>query len=136
MIRWAHKIGAGLYLLWGLLHLKAAWEVYLLEEGVPTDWALAHGRLLQSAWNLAFLALFAIVVALTLNWKNDRVGYWLNLAVVSVTDIGFVVFILGPGLIPLFPGIAGPVLWVLAVLCTTIGYRLAASESTGRRSLY
>ncbi|MFQ5992597.1 MAG: hypothetical protein ACE5NA_09200 [Nitrospiraceae bacterium] len=136
MIRWAHKVGAGLYVLWGLLHLMASWKVYLLAEEVPTDLALAHGRLLQSAWNLAFLALFAIVVALTLNWKNDRVGYWLNLAVVSGTDIGFVVFILGPGLIPLFPGIAGPVLWILAALCTTIGYRLAASESSGRRSVY
>ncbi len=135
MIRWAHKIGAGLYVLWGLLHLKAAWGVYLLAEGVPTDWALAHGRLLQSAWNLAFLALFAIVVALTLNWKNDRVGYWLNLAVVSVTDIGFVVFILGPGLIPIFPGIAGPLVWILALVFSTIGYRLAARESAGRRSL-
>jgi len=96
---------------------------------VPTEFALAQGRIFQDAWNLAFLGLFAIVIAFTLNWKNDAVGYWLNLAVVSVTDIGFLLFIVGPGLIPLFPGIAGPVVWILALTFSTVGFRLTASGS-------
>ncbi len=129
MIKEAHKIGAGLYVIWGLLHLKASYDVSILAGMVPTEFALAQGRVFQDAWNLAFLGLFAIVIAFTLNWKNNAVGYWLNLAVVSVTDIGFLLFIVGPGLIPLFPGIAGPVVWILALTFSTVGFRLAASGS-------
>lgn len=129
MIKEAHKIGAGLYVIWGLLHLKAAYDVSILAGMIPTEFALAQGRVFQDAWNLAFLGLFAIVIALTLNWKNDAVGYWLNLAVVSVTDIGFLLFIVGPGLIPLFPGVAGPVVWILALIFSTVGFRLTVSGS-------
>jgi len=129
VIKEAHKIGAGLYVIWGLLHLKASYDVSIVAGMVPTEFALAQGRIFQDAWNLAFLGLFAIVIALTLNWKNDAVGYWLNLAVVSVTDIGFLLFIVGPGLIPLFPGIAGPVVWILALTFSTVGFRLTASGS-------
>ena len=135
MIERAHKIGAGLYVIWGLLHLKAAWDVSALAGTLPTEFALAKGRVFLDAWSLAFLGLFAIVIALTLNWKNHRLGYWLNLAVVSMTDIGFLLFIVGPGLIPLFPGIAGPVVWILALIFSTVGFRLSASGSTGSRSI-
>ena len=126
MIKEAHKIGAGLYVIWGLLHLKAAYDVSVLAGMIPTEFALAQGRVFQDAWNLAFLGLFAIVIALTLNWKNNALGYWLNLAVVSITDIGFLLFLVGPGLIPFFPGIAGPVVWILALTFSTVGFRLAA----------
>ena len=37
---------------------------------------------------------------------------------------------IGQGLIPLFPEIAGLVVWVLALTFSTVGFRLAAREST------
>jgi len=61
------------------------------------------------------------VVGIFLNWKNSRLGYWLNLIVVSAGDIGFVVFVLVPGYIPFMPGAIGPILWVLAVIFSTVG---------------
>ncbi len=113
------KLGSITYLLWGILHIEAARRVYVL--GQSLDAGMLQGRIFQGAWNLLFFAIFGIVVAIVLNWKNSRLGYWLNLVVVSVGDIGFIVFLLVPGYVPFMPGAVGPILWVLAVLLSTLG---------------
>ena len=113
------KLGAVTYVLWGLLHIQAARLVYML--GQTLEPGMVQGRIYQGAWNLLFFALFGIVVAILLNWKNSRLGYWLNLVVVSAADIGFIVAILMPGYVPLFPGGIGPLLWVLALVFSTLG---------------
>ena len=112
-----YQIGAVFYVLWGLLHLFAALQVYKL--GMKLEPGMVRGRIYQSAWNLAYFAVFVTVVAVVYNWKNDPLGYWLNLVTTSVTDIGFIYFILVPGYLPLRPGILGPVLWVLAIIFST-----------------
>ena len=113
------KLGAITYLLWGILHIEAARKVYAL--GQTLDAGMVQGRIYQGAWTLLFFALFGIVVGLLLNWRNSRLGYWLNLSVVSATDIGFIVFVLVPGYLPFMPGALGPILWLLAVVFSTIG---------------
>ncbi len=113
------KIGTVMYFIWGLLHLKAAFSVYQL--GTSMDVGMAQARVFQDAWSLLFFALVGMVVAIKFNWQNDRLGYWINLTTVSVTDIGFIAFVLIPNHIPIFPGILGPVFWVLGVLFSTIG---------------
>jgi len=45
------------------------------------------------------------------------------LLIASIADIGFIIFVLLPGHIDLFPGISGSVFWVFAVLFSTIGIR-------------
>ena len=114
-----HQTGAIFYILWGVLHLFAAFQVYKLAS--KQEAGMVQGRIYQSAWNLAFFAIFVIVVAIVYNWKNSTLGYWLNLLAASVTDIGFIVYILIPGYLPLRPGILGPVLWVLATIFSTLG---------------
>ena len=114
-----HRIGAILYAIWGLLHVFAAVQVYKLGSSIEPG--MVQGRIFQDSWNLMFFAMSAIVVAVIFNWKNSRLGYWLNLAIVSVGDVGFIVTILLPGYLPLIPGIVGPVLWVLAVVFSTLG---------------
>ncbi len=116
-----YRAGAISYVIWGLLHLEAARNVYAL--GSTLELGMVQGRVYQDAWNLVYFAVFAIVIAVTLNWKNSRWGYWLNLVTVSVTDIGFIVAILAPGYLPLFPGAVGPVFWVAGAVLTTIGLR-------------
>ena len=115
------RIGAVLYLLWGLLHIVAAFKVYSL--GQTLEQGMLQGRIFQGAWNLLFFAVFGIVVAVLYNWKNNQMGYWLNLIVVSVTDVGFIITILLPGYLPVFPGAIGPMLWLLALVFTTVGIR-------------
>ena len=114
-----HRIGAALYLLWGIVHLGAAVETYRLAAAL--EFGPAQGKVFQDAWFLLFFAALAAVVAVTLNWKNSATGYWINLVGVSIADIGFIVFMLIPGHTPILPGILGPVLWVLALGFSTLG---------------
>jgi len=113
------KLGAGSYIIWGLLHIAAAFEQSTLARSVERG--LIQGKLNQGAWDLLFFALFAIAVAIKYNWKNDLLGYWLNLIIVSAADIGFIIFVLMPGHVSWFPGILGPVFWVAGLVFTTLG---------------
>ncbi|MCZ6512443.1 MAG: hypothetical protein O6857_00790 [Nitrospinae bacterium] len=129
MKTFAHKIGAVMYFVWGLLHLKAAYSVYQL--GTSLEAGMIQGRIFQGAWNLLFFALVGITVAVVFNWHNSRLGYWINLTTVSVTDIGFIAFVLAPGYLPIFPGILGPVFWLLGAVFSTIGlFALAKNTQT------
>ena len=120
------KIGAVLYVLWGLLHLQAARMVYAL--GDTLEPGAVQARVSQDAFSLVFFAIFAIVIAIAFNWKNSRQGYWLNLAVISAADIGFIWYVLIPGYAPLVPGGLGPLLWILAVIFSTLGIRKTSSN--------
>ena len=113
------KLGAVTYVLWGLLHIEAARRVYMLAQSLEPG--MVQGRIFQGAWNLLFFAMFGIVVAVIWNWRNSRLGYWLNLVVVSAGDIGFILFVLMPGYLPLVPGGLGPLLWVVALSFSTLG---------------
>jgi hypothetical protein len=115
------KIGATSYIIWGLLHIGAALDEFRL--GSTLEPRLVQGKINQGAWDLLFFALFAIVVAVKYNWKNDSLGYWLNLIVVSAADIGFIIFVLLPGHLALFPGILGPVFWIGGAVFSTLGIR-------------
>ena len=117
------RIGAVSYVLWGLLHVQAARMVFMF--GQTLEPGMVQGRIFQGAWNLLFFALFAIFVAVTMNWRNNRAGYWLNLGVVSFADIGFIVAVLMPGYAPIVPGGLGPLLWIVAVIFSSIGIRQA-----------
>src|SRR6201993_1040290 len=72
----AAKLGAGLYVCWGLLHFTAAYGVFKLAQNSPAT--MAQGRLMQTAFYLAAFATAAIVLAITLNWYNNRLGFWSN----------------------------------------------------------
>ncbi len=133
MKTFAHKIGAVMYFIWGLLHLKAAFSVYQL--GTSLEAGMIQARIFQDAWNLLFFALVGITVAVIFNWHNSRLGYWINLVTVSVTDIGFIAFVLVPGNLPVFPGILGPVFWVLGVVFSTIGLFASAKNTQTNTAL-
>ena len=120
------RLGAILYVLWGLLHLEAARGVYALGQSLESG--MVQGRVFQMAWCLLFFAVFGIVVAVVWNWRNSRLGYWMNLVVVSAGDLGFIFFVLLPGHVPLVPGGLGPLLWVLAVAFSTVGIRSAGRQ--------
>jgi hypothetical protein len=144
VLQQAHRIGAVFYVLWGIFHagiglfllyqvLGAGGPAALLTIGsalpaasIPTqDNALVDGVLEHYAWNLVWFGAYAIAVAVSLNWRNSRVGYWFNLVLVSLTDLGFIGAIVVPGYIDPLSGWSGPALWVLAVGFTTLGLRTA-----------
>ncbi len=113
------KVGAVAYVMWGILHIQAARLVFLL--GGSLEPGMVQGRIYQDAFSLLFFAIFGIAVAVWLNWQNSRLGYWLNLVVISAADIGFIVYVLLPGYVPLVPGGLGPLFWVVAIIFSTLG---------------
>lgn len=117
------QAGALAYVIWALLHFQAAWSVYQLGESMPEG--MERGRVLQDAWNLLWFSIIAILAAAGLNWRNDIRGWWINLAVVSVADLGFIVFVLMPGYVPMWPGLAGPLFWILALALSSLALRQA-----------
>jgi hypothetical protein len=114
------RLGAASYFVWGFLHLGAAYSVYQL--GLTVSLSEVQGRIFQDAWDLLFFSIAAMGIAAVLNWRNDPLGYWINLAVVSVADVGFILFLLIPGHVPLWRGILGPIFWILGVVLTTMAY--------------
>ena len=103
------RIGAVFYVLWGLVHYTAAYGVYQFAQ--PTPLTIEHGRLEQLAFYLASFATAGIALA-TLNWRNSRLGFWWNAVTIGIADIPFILFVLVPGYMPMWPGILGPVLWI------------------------
>ena len=114
---WA-RAGAICYIVWGFIHLQAAYAVYHL--GTTLQPNMTQGRIYQDAWNLLFFGLAGIILGVTLNWRNSRWGYWINLGVIALTDTGFIFFVLVPGYYPFWPGIDGPVFWFLGWIFLSI----------------
>jgi len=85
-----------------------------MPEGMP------RGRVLQDAWHLVCFSIIALVVAVGLNWRNDVRGWWINLAIISAVEMGFILFVLIPGYIPLWPGLAGPLFWILGLILSSM----------------
>jgi hypothetical protein len=95
---------------------------------------MVQGRVFQNAFNLMFFSISAIAVAVTLNWRNSVWGYWINFATVGIADIGFILFVIVPGHMAAWPGILGPVFWVLATIFSTMAL-LAQNKGTTRSQL-
>ena len=116
-----HKIGAVAYVLWALAHLIGAWHIYTLAG--PLEAGELKGRVLQDAISMGLSALVALFVAVRLNWRNDEVGYWLNLVLVSIVDLSFLLGLIVPGYFPWMAAIGGPSLWIIGMVTTTLAYR-------------
>ena len=116
------RLGALFYVLWGLIHYNATYGLFQLASTVPAS--MVRGRVQQDAFYLAGLATIGIIVGLWLNWRNERLGFWLNAVAISLGDIPFVLFVLLPGYMPFWPGVLGPALWIAGLLFTALGRML------------
>ena len=114
------RLGALFFAIWGVFHVYVAWQICTL---ALTQNGIAQGRTLQLAAYMLTIALFAVVIALWRNWRNDRLGYWLNLWVVSWADIIWVLVVVLPGYVPLARGMIPPAFWLAGALCTTLAQR-------------
>ncbi|GAA3434022.1 hypothetical protein [Kutzneria kofuensis] len=121
-------IGALFYILWAALHFQAAAGVVKLGDTVPPS--MIQGRLFQDAWTLYSAAAVIAVVSVITIFRRWRLGYWLNLGVAGITDVGFIVLILVPGYAPLWPGVQGPVAWIIGLAFSTAAMVLTRRAST------
>ncbi|WP_211323639.1 hypothetical protein [Prauserella marina] len=120
-LRWATS-AAGLFVLWGLLHMGLG--VSMVIDGFAGGTA---GEL--EAESLMFficatvLGAQAVAVALAMNRINSRLGYWLNITVLGVVDVAFLFVLVIPGHVDLIGGTSGPVIWLAASVCATVALR-------------
>jgi hypothetical protein len=128
------KVGAAFFAAWGLLHVVGGGAM-LMAAGQGADAYLAMvatalppelrgsasgpavpAVLAYHAFNLVWIGGVVTVVALALVRKNDRVGFAVAAALVTLTDLGLVVFHLGPGVMTWGTAIPGIGLWALAMV--------------------
>ena len=130
MTRLAARIGAIFYVIWGIVHLVSSYYVALLGQKISPA-VVVQGRVFQDAWVLLFGGIVAIIIAVTMNWRNSKTGFWINLVMVSLIDIAFIFFIMVPGYVPLWPGLEGPIAWVVAGVSTAVGVFGTQNRSLG-----
>ena len=129
-----HRIGAVFYILWGIVHVIGGFMIITTSmSGKPIDTlsifgqnvglpgATVNGLAGFHGWNITMMGFAAIAVAAILNWKNSRLGFWLNLSIVMVADMGLLLFLLLPGHMSWQEGSIGISLFAFALVFTTLG---------------
>ena len=110
------RIGACLYVAWGVFHVSVAHDIYQLGTGQS---GIAQGRLYQLAAYMLSIALFAIITAVLGNWRESERAYWLNLCVVGWADGIWLLVDVFPGYVPFVRGIFPPIIFLLAAVFTS-----------------
>lgn len=114
------RLGALCYVAWGLFHIKVAVDIWRLGAG---QHGLVQGRLYQLAAYMVTIAVFVLVVGLWRNWRNDRLGYWLNLGVAGWADSIWVLVVVLPGYVDLVRGLVPPAFFLAGISFTTLARR-------------
>jgi hypothetical protein len=114
------RLGALCYVAWGIFHVYVAWQIYGLAWPLT---GISQGRMLQLAAYMLTIALFAIVIGLRRNWRNDTPGYWLNLCVIGWADLMWVLVVVLPGYVPAARGLIPPAIFVAGAILTTHAHR-------------
>ncbi|WP_211852338.1 hypothetical protein [Plastoroseomonas hellenica] len=123
------RVGALFYTGWGLFHLHVAWDIMIL--GLP-EGGLVQGRLFQLAAYMLTISLFVIGIAVRMNWRNDRLGYWLNLCVAGWADAVWVAVVVLPGYVGLMRGLVPPAVFVAGAVLTTFA-RCAVAATAAKK---
>lgn len=150
----AAKIGAGLFLLWGVLHLWVGYEGIhqYLSNGAPGLWKTITGGsnaphsafqhttdavtanaqahlLLNFCIDVAGYGVLGIVVAWLLWKRGSWLGYFLGTVIIGICDLAFFFSLVTSGIIALdLATISGPAIWFIAVAVTPFGLSRSATK--------
>jgi hypothetical protein len=103
-----------------------AYEIYRL--GRPLT-GIAQGRMYQLAAYMLTLSLFVIGVGVLLNWRNSRLGFWLNLWVAGWADGIWVLVVVLPGYVSLARGLTPPAIFIAGAVATAMARRVASTNA-------
>ncbi|MEZ4416103.1 MAG: hypothetical protein R3E10_10110 [Gemmatimonadota bacterium] len=136
----ASRAGAVLFALWGLLHVVGAVAMLgtlsgdgpagllaLVATGLPSpslsgvDGAAISAVLAQHSWDLLVIGATVFLVAITLNWRGRRSGFWVNAGLVSAVDAGLLGTMVASGVMRPTDALPGLALWIPAVLLSGWG---------------
>jgi hypothetical protein len=114
----ALKIAAGLWVVWGLVHVLAgvivlssdtAGGFQAIADAVdPATLDVAYhpavgGILGQHGWNLAWFGIVTLVGAVFI-WRGNRTAIWVTAMVGGLADMGYFLFLDVPGFVNFVPG--------------------------------
>lgn len=162
-IRMPARIGAGLFLLWSILHIYVAvagaiqyatgdvegmWTMLLGGSNAPvsafvfpTDAITANAQahlLLNFCLDVGGYGVLGLFVAWMIWARASWTGYFIGLVVIGISDLTFTFALVTSGIIELgIASLAGPIIWVLAVILTPFGMprrRSAQGAATQRSS--
>ena len=114
------RLGALCYAAWALFHCKVAWDIYVLGAA---ETGLVQGRIYQLSAYMLTISLFVLVLSLWRNWRNDRLGYWLNLCVAGWADTIWILVVVLPGYVGALRGLVLPAIFLAGALLTTTARR-------------
>ena len=143
----AAKLGAVLFVLWGILHIWVGFEgiTQYLSTGANGLWtfmtggskvprtafvhttdattAFAHAQLLVNyCIDVAGYGVLGLVVGWMIWTQASWVGYLIGVLVIGICDLAFSFSLLLSGVIePGFGAVVGPIIWLLALLVTPFG---------------
>lgn len=143
----AAKVGAWLFVLWGILHIWVGYEGIhqYLSNGTPGLWniviggsnaprsafvhttdaikAFAQGQLLLNfCIDVGGYGVLGLVVAWLILTRASWPGYFIGLFVIGICDLTFLFSLVTSGVIELSAAsVSGPVIWFLAVIATPFG---------------
>jgi hypothetical protein len=119
------RVGALCYAAWGLFHVRVAYDIYRL--GLPLT-GIAQGRMHQLAAYMLTLSLFVIGVGVLLNWRNSRVGFWLNVCVAGWADGVWVLVVVLPGYVGLARGLIPPAIFIAGAVATATAQHMVVTQ--------
>lgn len=143
----AARLGAGLFGLWGILHLwvgfeglhqyiaspaNGQWHMFIGGGRVPFDafvlpsdpvTAHVHANLLLNfCIDVAGYGVLGIFVSWLLFRRASWLAYVLGVFMVGIADVSFTFLQLTAGIIAVnLPSVSGPVIWLLAAVVTPFG---------------
>jgi uncharacterized iron-regulated membrane protein len=105
------KIGAVSFVLWGLLHIVGGTAILMAvgespangfavyEESTAAYTELAGSVLGNLAYSFIWIGVVVTFVGVRYNWHNSQAGLMLNTALVGLTDLGLIIFLILPGFV-------------------------------------
>lgn len=147
MVGAAAKVGAALFLLWGILHIWVGYEGIhqYLSNGTPGLWnivvggskapravfvhttdaitAYAQGQLLLNfCIDVGGYGVLGLVVAGLIVTQASWAAYFIGVFVIGIADLTFLFALVTSGVIEFsIPTISGPIIWFLAIIATPFG---------------
>lgn len=146
-LRPAAKVGAWLFVLWGILHIWVGYEGIhqYLTNGTSGLWnivvggsnaprsafvhttdaitAFAHGQLLLNfCIDVGGYGVLGLVVAWLIVTQASWAAYFIGLFVIGICDLTFLFALVTSGVSEFsIPTISGPIIWFLAIITTPFG---------------
>lgn len=141
------KLGAGLFALWGLLHLWVGYQGTVLYFSSPAQeqWRMFIGGakapfsafqfphdpvtthvhanfLLNFCYDVAGYGLLGLFVSWLLFRRASWIAYLMGTLLVGICDMSFTFLQMTSGIIQLnVPTVSGPIIWLFAVVITPFG---------------